>query len=206
MKILILGANGRVGSKVAALLLERGHSVVAAVHSSDSHVPSAAQSLHVDITDHESVMEALKGCDGVVCALSSWNAPKHDVLASAMEVLVPAMEIAGVRRIVSISGDVARVAGEKVSLPIKLFHVVAFGSIRQVIADSEKHIQRLNDSTLEWTVLRPGIMTSTPRGDYTLQLTHPMRPTIPRAAVVESIADLIESHSYIRKAPYIVRS
>ena len=206
MKILILGANGRVGSKVAALLLVRGHSVVAAVHSSDSHVPSAAQTLHVDITDYESVIAALNGCDGVVCALSSWNAPKHDVLASAMKVVVPAMETAGVRRIISISGDVARLAVEQVPLPVKLFHVVALGAIRQIVTDSEKHIQLLNDSTLEWTVLRPGIMTSTPRGDYTLQLTHPLRPTIPRAAVVESIADLIESHSYIRKAPYIVRS
>ena len=206
MKILVLGANGRVGSSVVAQLLERGHSVVAAVHYNDANVPAQATVQRIEITSRESIEAALEGCDGVVCALSSWAAPKHDVLATAMSTLIPAMEKAGIKRVVSISGDVARTPRERVPLAIKLFHVCAFGPIKKVITDSEKHIQLLNESSLDWTVLRPGIMTAVPRPSYTLRPTHPPSITIPRAAVVESLVDLVESGEYVRQAPYIARA
>ncbi|MBI3889244.1 SDR family oxidoreductase [Candidatus Saccharibacteria bacterium] len=206
MKILVLGANGRVGSKVVASLLGRGHSVVAAVHKSHANVPEAAEVFQINLEDRESIEKAIIGCDAVVCALSSWNAPKHDVLATAMKIIIPIMEASGVKRIVSISGDVARVEGENISLPIRLFHIFAFGPIRQVITDSEEHISLLGKSKLDWTVLRPGIMTSAEHGNYTLRSSHPFSITIPRAAVVESIVDLVESDSYVRAAPFIARS
>lgn len=203
MKVLVLGANGRVGSKVALLLLERGHSVVAAVHSRSTNVPKQALVCKVDIADRSSVMAALDGCDAVVCALSSWNAPDHSVLGSAMKTVVPAMHSKGVRRIVSISGDVARVEGETVPFFIRLFHVFAFGAIRAVITDSEKHIDLLRQSDLAWTVIRPGVMTSAQRPQYRLVKSHPLSLTIPRAAVVESIVDLIESGDYSGQAPFL---
>lgn len=206
MKIIVLGANGRVGSKVATRLLARGHSVVAAVHKSHANVPEAAEIFQINLDDRESIEKAITGCDAVVCALSSWNAPRHDVLATAMKLVIPIMEASGVKRIVSISGDVARVEGEKISLPIRLFHIFAFGPIQQVIADSEEHILLLSKSKVDWTVLRPGIMTSTEHSSYTLRSSHPFSVTIPRAAVVESIVDLVESDSYIRAAPFIARS
>lgn len=205
MKVLVLGANGRVGSKVVEELLARGHSVVAAIHKNSENVSSKAQTRTIDITDSTSVKSAIIGCDAVICALSSWGAPKHNILETAMRTVIPALEAAGTRRIVSISGDVARVPGEKVSLPIRIFHVVAFGPIRKVIADSEAHIRMLQESDLDWTVLRPGVMTPSFNGDYILQLTHPLRPMIPRLAVVNSLVDLVDSQNYIHEAPYISR-
>jgi putative NADH-flavin reductase len=206
MKLLVLGANGKVGSRVCSELLERGHTVIASVHKSDSAVPKAATIHRTDLHDKSSVEEALKGCDAVICALSSWKSPDHDVLSSTMKTVVPAMEREGVRRIVSISGNVARLPNETPSLPLRVFHALLFGVPKQVIADSENHIAQLVSSHLDWTVIRPGIMTDSQHASYQLQLKPSRAMTIPRAAVVASLVDLVESSEFVHEAPYITRS
>lgn len=203
MKVLILGANGKVGSMVARRLLRRGHSIVAGVHKNKTNVPRGAEIIALDITDQSSVERALSGCDAVVCALSSWHAPHHDVLGKAMRIVIPAMDKAGVRRIVSISGDVARVSGEKPGVAARFFHALAFGFVRKVVRDSEDHIKQLQKSNLDWTVLRPGVMTRSDRADYRLLARHPRSPFISRRAVAEAIVDQLEEPTYVRQSPFI---
>lgn len=203
MKVLVLGANGHVGSQVVSELLTRGHAVMAAIHKSSDRVPADAQIVHVDIGDTVALTDALQGVDAVICALSSWHAPHHDVLSTAMKSVIPAMEQAGVSRIVTISGDVARVPGETPGVMTKLFHAVAFGAVRAVVRDSEDHVRQLAESTLSWTAIRPTTMTSSYRVSYRLQLAHPWSLSVPRAAVVQAIADLVESDEYSRQAPFI---
>ena len=203
MKVLILGANGRVGSRVAEKLLEAGHTVKAVVHKSKENVPVEAKIVTVDIHDRSALAHELANVDAVVCALSSWKAPHHDVLSTAMKSVISAMEQAGVARIVTISGDVARVPGEREGYLSRLFHVVAFGAIRSVVTDSEDHVRQLYESSLDWTVLRPAIMSSSSKETYRLQNRHPLSPFIPRAAVVKAIVDLVESDDCSRHAPFI---
>lgn len=203
MKVLILGANGKVGSNVAKRLIERGHSVTAAVHSRSNAVPKEATMMTVDIKDPQSLNTALEDCSAVVCALSSWHAPNHDVLTTAMRTVIPAMYARKIRRIVSVSGDVARVPGENTSFTVKLFHALSFGVVKKVVTDSEVHIKMLSESTLDWTVIRPGIMTPFKHRGYTLRQSRPFVPLISRDAVVESIVDLVESEEFIKQSPYI---
>lgn len=203
MKILVLGANGKVGSKVTLALLQKGHTVVAGVHKSKERVPEGAELVPIDITDQASIEANLRGCDAVVCALSSWQAPAHNVLGQAMRVLIPAMQQTKVRRIISISGDAARVPNEKPAPLVRMFHAVAFGAVGKVVRDSEKHIRLLYDSDLEWTVLRPGIMTSSSSAAYQLRSTHPRGVFVTRNAVVAAIVDLVESPTHVGEAPFI---
>lgn len=203
MKVFILGANGHVGSQVAGELLKRGHAVLAVVHKNSGKVPADAQILHVDIGNTPALADVLQDVNAVVCALSSWHAPHHDVLSTAMKSVIPAMEQAGVTRIVTISGDVARVPGEMPSVMTKLFHAAAFGVVRAVVEDSEDHVRQLSESTLDWTAIRPTTMTSSRRTLYRLQMTHPWNLSVPRAAVVQAIADLVELGKYARQAPFV---
>lgn len=203
MKVLVLGANGKVGSRVTLALLQRGHIVVAGVHKNKEHVPKGAELVTLDMADQSSIEGNLKGCDAVICALSSWHAPTHNVLSQAMRAIIPAMHQADARRIISISGDVARVPHEKPALLTRLFHTVAFGSIRKVVWDSEEHIRLLYDSDLEWTVLRPGIMTRLRSAAYRLQANHPHTLFVTRRAVVTAIVDQLEAPTHVRQAPFI---
>lgn len=204
MNILILGANGNVGSQVAYELISRGHTVVAGIHKNDSNIPPKAIVRTIDIRDKALILEALHGMDAVVCALSSWQASKHDVLSSAMKVIIPAMEQTGVKRIVSVSGDITVLPDETPGLMVKVIRKLLFGTVRKVVKDSEDHLHQLYASSLDWTVLRPTVMSDSDDSGYILSKTHPKSLFIPRVAVVRAIADLIEQNSHIHEAPYIV--
>lgn len=203
MHVLVLGANGKVGSRVVAKLLEHGHAVTAGVHKNSSHVPNGVNVVVIDITNQQSMATALQNADVVVCALSTWGSPNEQILSTAMKTLIPAMQTANVKRIVSISGNVARVPGETPNIFIRTFHVIKFGIIRKVIEDSEKHISMLDKSNLDWTVIRPGIMTTANKSAFAFRSTPSVNPFVSRVAVVASIVDLVENNSHIHEAPFI---
>src|SRR5436305_6144381 len=72
MKLVVFGATGNVGQRVAAEALRRGHEVVGvvrdpnAVQSPDPRVPL----VQGDATEAESVAGVVRGADAVVSAIS----------------------------------------------------------------------------------------------------------------------------------------
>lgn len=203
MKIFVLGASGHTGRLIVEALLANKHEVMAAVHKSKKNIPEGAVAVTVDINDATSLRTAMEGCDGVVSALSSWHAPEHNVLSSAMKNVIPEMDALGIKRIVTISGDVAKVPGEKENILMKMAHLLAVGVVKKVLIDSDEHIRALSESSLDWTVVRPTIMTKSKRTSYTLQLRHPLALAVPQRAVARAVAELVVGHEYIRKGPFI---
>jgi nucleoside-diphosphate-sugar epimerase len=68
MRYFVTGATGFIGGRVARLLVEEGHEVVALVRSPDKAKDLAALGVQLspgDITDKESVKRGLKGADGL---------------------------------------------------------------------------------------------------------------------------------------------
>ncbi len=204
MKIVILGANGKVGSRVATLLIGQGHEVIAGVHKNSSAVPAGAVITPFDITKINSLTSLFSGADAVICTMSSWGSPNHNVLSTAMKTVIPAMNNAGIKRIVSISGDIALLPNERPSLFVRLTRLVLFGTPSKVVSDSEDHLRQLYDSDLDWTVVRPTIMSSSSNSEYQMQQNHPLHPLIARAAVAKSVADLATNPDrHLREAPFI---
>ncbi len=77
MRVAVTGAGGRIGTKVVALLVERGHSVVAidnnvpdGVAGTDARGSSASAPgprwLTADVTDYRALLAAFEGCDALV--------------------------------------------------------------------------------------------------------------------------------------------
>jgi UDP-glucose 4-epimerase len=74
VRVAVTGAGGRIGTKVVALLIERGHSVVAI----DKNVPDGTDGgdsiagapgphwLTADVTDYRALLAAFEGCDALV--------------------------------------------------------------------------------------------------------------------------------------------
>jgi nucleoside-diphosphate-sugar epimerase len=82
MKIAVTGCNGRVGKRVVVLALKRGHTVVGIDRAPQSS-PDCANSqfifMHADLTDYDTVLKVLEGCDGVIHLAACSNPGDYQV-------------------------------------------------------------------------------------------------------------------------------
>lgn len=109
MKILLIGATGMVGSRVAAEALRRGHQVTAATRSGRADALPADPGLAtvtLDASVPSQVTEHATGHDAVVSAVSpprDGSDPESALLATYRSV-VEGLRIAGVHRLVVVGG------------------------------------------------------------------------------------------------------
>jgi putative NADH-flavin reductase len=202
MNIVVFGASGKVGRLIVAELLRRGHAVTAFVHKSPIDEAPELSIVKGDIYNRDEVTAAVTGHDAVVSALGSWGTNQKNIQSTAMERIVPAMEAAGISRIVSVTGHAARAPGDKANPIMRLMRVGAVGFAPKILRDGEDHITILNESGLMWTVVRSGIMTKGSSEAYTLAVRSPSQ-LISRHAVVHAMVDLVESDEWPRRAPFI---
>jgi putative NADH-flavin reductase len=204
MKIVVFGASGKVGRLVVEELLRRGHEVTAFVHKTPVAESPNLSIAKGDIYNRAEVEAAVKGHDAVVSTLGSWGTERKNVQSTAMQRIVPAMETAGVSRIVSVTGHAARVPGDKPGMFTRLMRVAAVGFAPKILRDGEDHIAILAGSSLVWTVVRSGIMTKSDSEAYALSGRSPSQ-FISRRAVASALVDLVESSEWPMRAPFIRR-
>lgn len=207
MKILVFGANGKVGSLVTEQALDNGHSVTAFVHGDSSLKPHPSLSIHQgDIYDEMSVSDAVQGQDIVISCLGSWGTPHKDILTQGMKGIIPAMQAASIRRIVSLTGADASAPGDGKSVIHSLSHLLLSIVAPKILRDGERHIELLRDSNLEWTVIRSPVMNDRGSIDSDLSSRRPVPwKTINRNAVAKAMLTCALSSEYNQAAPYITR-
>lgn len=206
MNITIFGASGKVGRLVVAELLSRGHTVTVFVRKSGSF--NSSTSLRViegDIYQPQTVARAVVGADAVICTLGSWGSAKKDILMVGMQHIIPAMNHSRVQRIVTLTGADARADGDRVGILNRVMHVLLRIVAAKILSDGENHINQLQQSNLNWTVVRSPIMNN--RGiPENFQLTH-TRPLpwafVNRTAVARSLVDCALTRAYAQEAVYI---
>lgn len=171
MRLVVFGASGATGRHVVPLAAAAGWSVRAVVRSeSQRNALRGAQECRVgDPTDADAVAKAVSGADAVAVCLGisrrtrSPFAPlvsPRDLTSRAVGAIVPAMQRAGVRRIVYVS---AFGAGD--SWPLIPWWGRAFLRLSQVrysMADHTRSEGLLAASGLDWTALRPMLLDDAP--------------------------------------------
>jgi uncharacterized protein YbjT (DUF2867 family) len=155
--ILVVGATGTLGGRIARGLLELGKDVrilvrepspsaelaqIGMATSADSLTSAGAQAITADLTDRHSLDAACAGIDTVITTAA---ATKRDGNIEAVDLegtlnLVDAATKAGVRHFIYTSAS-----GAAVGHPIPLFHIK--GTCEQAV----------KDSGLRWTILQPSI-------------------------------------------------
>lgn len=207
MKITVFGATGKVGRIVVENLLDSGHQVVAFAHGASPFTTNENLTVvHGDVHNTSDVKTALSGADAIISTLGSWHTPSKDILTSAMKNIIPAAEIQGIKRLVSLTGSQAALPNEKLRLFEKLFHFALNIVAHKILADGENHLRLLKESKLDWTVIRSPIMKPSTKTDYRLSLVAPSPlATISRAAVAKAIVDQLETRDYTKMAPHIQR-
>ena len=210
MRIVVTGASKGIGLETTRQALEAGHRVRALARSAAASGSSNAnlEKIRGDALDRRDIAAALDGIDVVIQALgvSSLGDLFRPVslFSDATRVLVSAMEGQAVKRLIAVTGFGAGDSRASISCLQRLPFLMVFG---RAYADKSVQEQLIKDSSLDWTIARPGVLTNGRRtGRYRI-LDEPSEwrnGIISRADVADFLVRQIEDGTWLRKAPVLV--
>jgi uncharacterized protein YbjT (DUF2867 family) len=197
MRVVIAGGHGKIALITEGLLSRRGDSVAGFIrnpaHTGDVEQAGAeAVVLDLEQASVEEVASQLTGADAVVFAAGagpgSGAARKETVDRDAAILLADAAQAAGVRRYVMISSMGADAeAPDEAGDPVFVAYLRAKGAADDAIRAR---------TTLDWTVVRPGMLTDDP-GSGTVTIAestgHERIPRADVAAVLVAVLDTPET-------------
>ena len=129
--------------------------------------------------------------------------PVH-LFSDATRVLIAAMRSHGVKRLICVTGFGAGDSHASISCLQRLPFQIVFGRAYDDKSLQERLIQ---ESGLDWTIARPGVLTGGPRTGHYKILSDSSKwrnGIISRADVAEFLVRQIEDRTYIRQAPVLV--
>ncbi|WP_336852393.1 SDR family oxidoreductase [Sinomonas albida] len=191
MKLTVFGATGGTGREVVRQASAAGHEVTAVVRDPArlAAVPGVAV-VRADVMDPAGIASALAGADAVVSALGNREIRRPTTVCSAgASSIIAAMKGAGVRRlaVVSASGMVTDDADDL------LTRYVAKPILQRILAHNFADLKRMEqivqESGLDWTIVRPSRLVDGARGEYRVQVGRNLRGG--RATRRSDLADYI---------------
>ncbi len=203
MKIVIFGASGTLGQHLVKQALKQGHQVSAFARN-----PSALKLQHQDLTriagdalKPEDVASAVKDHNAVLIALGA--GPMGSIRAIGTRNIVDAMQHSGVRRLVCLS---TLGAGDSGALLNFFWKYVMFGLLlRKVFADHQAQENIVNQSELDWIIVRPAAFTDGPAtGKYehgSLLAEKKLKLKISRADIASFMVQQLSSNTYVHQSP-----
>lgn len=193
MRLLILGATGRVGRPTVDRALSDGHDVVAYVRSSASVVDRDRLSVvEGDIRDGDGLRRAAMNADAAICLIASSSMRDGDLLQTITPGIVAAVRDAGVERFVF-----ASVFGVGPTLPLAsafartLYRTVA----RPFMTDRAVAERAVEKSGLDYAIIHLLNLNDLPRVDYDLVPTSDIRRVkgLPRFPYLSAADAVIEA-------------
>ena len=209
MHVLIIGASKGIGLETTVQALDAGHNVRAFARSAATIglSNSRLEKVRGDALKAEDVATALTGMDVLIqtlgVGLSDLFRPVH-LFSDATRVLVPAMKARGVKRLISVTGFGAGDSRASISWIQRLPFQIVFG---RAYEDKSLQERLIEESGLDWTVARPGVLTGGPRtGRFKILSESSLwrNGIISRSDVAEFLVRQIEDQTYVRQAPVLV--
>ena len=211
-KLLIIGASRGIGRETVKAALATGHNVRALARSASS-IPIQNPRLEKvpgNALDSSTIRSALQSIEVVVQTLGVDIAPRSvfertTLLSQSTRILVDAMKAAGVMRLIAVTG---LGAGDSRGHGGLLYDAVVFPLFLKRVYD-DKDVQEwiVRSSGLDWTIVRPGLLTNRPpTGRYRiLTAAHDWRfGIISRADVADFIVRQVDDRALIGATPLLI--
>jgi putative NADH-flavin reductase len=208
--VLIVGASRGIGVETVRLALKTDHSVRALARSATSirlHDPRL-EKLDADALDQRTIERALAGSDAVIQTLGVSPNPEHilngtRLFSEATRILVDAMEAKAVKRLISVTG---LGAGDSRGHGGLLYNAALWLFLGRVYADKDAQEWIIRRSRLDWTIVRPSVLTTGPAsGAYRVLVdARDWRSGfISRADVADFLVKQIGDASLVHKTPVL---
>ena len=162
MKLLVLGGTGGTGRQIVTQALDAGHAVTVLARDRAS-VGVQHERLRVvdgDLKDLAALGDAMRGQDAVISAIGRGKSFKSEnLIAESVPGIIATMQQNGIRRLIFTSalgvGDTYR---DSPLVPRIFFRTL----LRGVYADKLIGDQMIRNSTLDWTIVQPAVLTDGP--------------------------------------------
>lgn len=209
MNVLVIGAAGKLGSEVVKRALSAGHKVTAFVHhAAEAHLRSGVRVIEGDSTDAAAIDNAVQDQNAVLDTLGGKTPYKETTLESTTAVnLVRSMERHGFKRLV-----VTSMLGEgdsKANTGFFYEHILMSTFLHGSTPDKALMETKVSGSNLDWSILRPAILTDGEATGHIRVFTPETGGTahkISRADVAQFMVDQLTSDTYLRQAVTIATS
>ena len=211
-KVLIIGASRGIGLEAVKAALLAGHNVRALARSAAS-IPIQNANLEKvsgDALDSDTIRNALQGVDVVIQTLGVDIAPRAifertTLFSQTTRILVDVMKAAGVKRLIAVTG---LGAGDSRGHGGLLYDAVVFPLLLKRVYD-DKDVQEwiIRSSGLDWTIVRPGLLTNSPATGRYRVLSAPQDwqfGMISRADAADFLVQQIDNRALIGKTPLLI--
>lgn len=202
-RVAVFGASGRTGRLVVRESLGRGHQVIAFVRDQSKLVLVDPQLRLVkgDATVATDVDAAVRSSEAVISSLGQSPGSPADVCSRGVANIISSMSKNGVKRLIcqsSFGTDDTRSRG----FYAKLLRTI----MKSRMDDKEKMEREVRSSGLDWTVVRPTILTDGPKtGSYRTGsgIQVGLLPKISRADLAEFMVKQVTETAFVRSSPTI---
>jgi putative NADH-flavin reductase len=211
MHIVIFGATGVTGRYLVEQALGQGYDVTAFARN-----PAVVTTQHVrlsivrgDVFDPATVQEAVANQDAVLCTIGG-----HDRLRVALSGhprepglctigtrnILDAMKTCGVSRLICLSAW--GIGDSKGRVPVIFRNVIFPLLMKEEYEDKEAQEQLIQQSNLDWTIVRPSRLTNGPHtGSYRMKssLEFSLQSSISRADVADGMLRQLTDSTFRQK-------
>jgi putative NADH-flavin reductase len=206
MRLLVLGATGRVGRLAVDQALKRRHQVTVLVRLPEKlgAVATLVKVVPGDALDANAVACAVAGQDAVLYVLGAGNVRSTTLFSESTRILLEQMQRQRVRRLICVTGVGA---GETKGHGGFLYDRILYPLFTKgIYADKDRQEALIRQSDTDWTIVRPApFRNRTPSGpplaetrvaDIVLRKISPQE-------VEAFLLDELEQGRYIRQAVFI---
>ena len=209
-RVLVMGGSSGIGLETVKALLDRDHDVIAFSRGAKNLRLDHARLVRIsgDATNTAEVRNAVHDTDVVIQALGVPVGLKLltgpiDLFSSATRTLIPLMEEMGIKRLIAVTGFGAGNSNEAINCIQRIPFNFIFG---HAYRDKSAQETLITESTLNWTIVRPGVLTNQSLGrSYKVRSKRSewRNGIISRAAVADYIAAAVDDDATIGEEPVL---
>ncbi|HEX5728771.1 NAD(P)-dependent oxidoreductase [Microbacterium sp.] len=205
--IALFGATGKVGSRVLIRALAAGHLVQVLVRDPGRlTITSPALSvIRGDVLDAGAVDRTVAGTDAVLSLFGQVEGSPNTLQTEGTRLIVEAMKRYGVTRIVSLSGGALSAPADRPRFADRVIRHLLKAVSPHVLTDAEGHLAVLEQSGLDWTVVRaPRLQDKRGTGSYRVGWAGVNASTrISRDDLADFILTQVDDRTFLFQMPFV---